>query len=625
MKKTTHISIFILLQSMLIFLWIPADAQELKADAVSERMSVFAGEPFIFQIQVSGSENPEQPDMTPVTSFSVEFQGGRQDNSSSISIINGHMTRSTKQGYVFSYQLVPRKTGRLSIPAIAVHAEGKTIWTSPLTITVQKPAETDSFKLRLFLSKVHCYVGEPVILTVKWYIGQDVRGYNFTMPLLEKKDAFDFIDPEVDTTTGEKFYRIPLGDGEVFGKKGQDRLSGKEYATITFKKILIPKKPGIIHIAPTTVACETLVGYRQSQRRSPFGNDFFNDNFFGAGRKGVYQKAVVPSNSLDLEVKDVPKEGRPVNFAGHVGEYRINARATPTKISVGDPITLKLSLSGPDYLDHVTLPPLTGQLALTNSFKIPRERAVGETQEKQKIFTQTIRALRPGIKKIPPIELPYFDTQTGKYEIARTAPIPITVKETRVITALDAEGASAPTTAGSEVETWTKGIAYNYDDMSVIKNQHVGMKTLITSPVWFCMVVLPPVVYILLLSGTAIVRKKHADPLATRAKKAYAGLSADLKKAAHETSEQKSGDIILDALRNYLGAKLRITHGAIVFNDVKKALAEKGVALESLDNLRNIFDRCEAGRYAGASDVPDMATMAEQTLSIGKTMEKVLK
>ena len=49
-------------------------------------------------------------------------------------------------------------------------------------------------------------------------------------------------------------------------------------------KILIPKKSGELSIEPATVACEVLTGYRKSQRRNPFGDDFFsgvfNDDFF---------------------------------------------------------------------------------------------------------------------------------------------------------------------------------------------------------------------------------------------------------------------------------------------------------------------------------------------------------
>jgi hypothetical protein len=628
-KRTYSINAIIVLQLVLLMICATAAAEQLSADAAVERTSVFVGEPFIFQIQVSGSDSPEQPDLSQIEGFSVTYQGGSQNNSTSVTIINGKMTQDVRRGYVFSYQLVPQQTGTFTIPSITVRAEGKTIQTRPVTINVQKPAETDNFKLRLSLSKDHCYVGEPVTLTITWYISQDVRSFSFNLPLLEQTDAFSFIDPEVDTTTGAQFYRIPLGGGEVIGKQGHGTLDGTDFTTITFSKVLIPKTSGVIKIEPATVACEALAGYQGTQRGSPFDNDpfsqFFNDDFFNMGRQGRYQKIVVPSNALELQVKDVPEQGRPDNFAGHIGEYTIKAKATPTEVKVGDPITLTLTLSGPEYLDYVTLPPLSNQPKLAQDFKIPQERAVGEIQGKTKIFTQTIRALRPDIREIPSIELPYFNTKTGKYDIARTAPIPIIVNATNVVTALDAEGREIPVPTRSDVETWTQGIAYNYEDLSVLTNQRTGLMDWLKSPVWLGIVVVPPGVYLMLLFSVITVRKRNVDPLAMRAKKAYRTLLADLKTAGHKASGQETTDIILNALRNYLGDKLRMPPGALLFNDVRDLLAEKGVTKDALENLKNIFEQCEASRYAGTSHNSDIASLSEQVLNITKQLEKILK
>jgi hypothetical protein len=625
MKIKTEITVIFAL-TLISFFCRTAMAEPLRADAVVEKDRVFSGEAFIFQIQVSGSENPEKPDLSGISDFSVEYRGGQQNSSSSVSIINGHITRNVRKRYVFSYQLIPKRTGRLIIPSITVNADHRSTQTSSLNINVQKPAETDNFKLRLGLSKKHCYVGEPVTLTVTWYLGDDVRGFSMNLPLLEKKDLFHFIDPEVDISSGGKFYRIPLSGGEVIGEKGQKRLGDRNYATITFRKILIPQKPGYVTIEPATVVCEVLSGYRRG--RSPFSNDFLsdflNDDFFGNGRQGVYRKVAVPSNRLDLKVSEVPDDGKPANFAGHVGEYKIKTEAVPTEISVGDPITLKLTLSGPDYLEHVTLPPLNQQAALKRDFRIPKERAVGETSGKAKVFTQTIRPLRPGIKKIPSIELPYFDTKTGTYKVARTDPIPVTVKSARVVTAMDAEGMAQPVLSTNEVETWTKGIAYNYEDMSVIENQRFGLVAWLESPVVFCMTVIPPIVYLVLLFGNICMTRLYADPLASRARKAHGRLKAGLKDARHAQSNKQCCDKILDAFRQYLGDKLRIPGGALTFNDVRKSLEERGIDAGTIKRLKELFDRCEAGRYAGGSGEFDTSILIEQSLSLAKLLEKKL-
>jgi len=620
----------LLFASLLVFFGMrPALAEPLQANAAVEKDTVFLGEPFVFQIQVSGSEHPEKPDVSGISDFTVQYRGGQRNSSSSITIINGKMTRNVQEGYVFSYQLAPKRTGRLVIPPITVHTDRGVAQTSAVAIRVQTPTENDDFKLRLQLSKDHGYVGEPVVLTVTWYLGAEVRGFNMSLPILEDTDDFYFDDPQVDTASGGKFFRIPLSDGQTIAQKGQERLDGKDYATITFQKILIPKKSGRFTIEPATVVCEVLTGY--TRRRNPFGDDFFsdffNDDFFGGGRQGVYRKEAVPSNGLSLTVSEVPEEGKPANFAGHVGEYAIRTEAAPTDVRVGDPITLKITLSGPAYLEHVDLPPLNQQAALKKDFRIPRERAIGETSGNVKVFTQTIRPLRAGIQEIPPVELPYFDTRTGTYRVARSAPIPISVKAARVVTVQDAEGSDQPAAPAKDIETWTGGIAFNYEDPGVIENQPLGLAQWMKSPAVLGMTVIPPLLYAFLFLGLAWHRRRHADPAAFRARGAYRRLLSRLKEARRDGgSNGKCYEKILDALRQYLGDKLNTAGGALTFRDVRKSLEARHLDEQLIERLKDIFDRCEAGRYAGGlAGEADPSILIEQSESIAKLLEKTLR
>jgi hypothetical protein len=627
MNRSKTIPILMLLLILGHFLCSSVLAAPFSATAAVERTDLFEGEAFIFQIQVSGSENPERPDLSPITDFAVEFRGGQQNSNRSVTIVNGKVTQNVREGYVFSYQLTPKRTGILVIPSITVHIPGLSTQTEPISVKVKKPVETDDFKLKLKLSKNHCYVGEPITLTVTWYIGKDIKDFSFFLPLLESDDTFYFADPEIDMQSGKKLYRIPLGDKEAIGEKGRGRIDNKDFATITFKKILIPKRSGNVSIKPATVTCNALIRYerRRNRYQDDFFSDFFNDDFFGRSRRGVYRNMVVPSNQLSLRVSELPEKDRPAGFAGHVGEYTIKAIATPTEVSVGDPITLTVSLTGQDYLEYVKLPTLTLQPELANNFKIPKERATGEISGKTKVFTQTIRALRPDVKQIPAIELAYFDTRTGAYRVARTEPIPLQVRETRVVTALDAEGVAEHIPSGIEIETWSRGIAFNYEGMDVIKNQHFGPVSWFMTPIWMGMILAPPVMFLLLLTGVNLLRQRNADPQRAVARKAYGNLVKSLNKARSASSAGESCDLVLDAFRNYLGDKLRMPRGALTFNDVKDRLASNGVDQPTLKQLKELFEKCEAGRYAGTAGILDAASITEKGSRIAKGLEKQLK
>ena len=604
-----------------------ASAASLTASAVVEKSDVYVGEPFTFQIQVSGSESPDKPDLSHIDGFKVTFQGGTQNSSTSIQIINGRMTQNVHKGYIFSYRLTPLRKGRLTIPALKVTANRDMASTAPVQITAREPEQTDDFKLHMTLSKTQCYVGEPVILTMTWYLGGDVQSAGFTFPFLENNDQFYIADQKTNPSSNKQYFRIPLNNGQVIAEKGQGKLNGRLYGTLVFEKVLIPQKSGNVAIDPATVSFRMLVGYRR--RNSPFDDDFFhnffNDRFFNMDREGVYKQFVVPSNAVSLDVLDVPPDNRPSDFSGLVGSYHMTAAARPTSVNVGDPITLTIALSGSRYLEPVQLPPLTDQPALSRDFKIPTEQASGEISGDEKIFTQTIRPLRPDVKEIPPITLSYFDTDSRTYRTIETQAIPLDVSPTRVVTAKDAEGISAPVPTGSDVETYTGGIAHNYEDSGVLSNQMHNPVLWLTSAWGIGTLAVPPALYLLLFTGSFFYQRKKADPIGTRAKAAHSRLLKALEGAKRAQTPQQAKIDMLDAVKTYLGSKLRLpAGGALTFMDVRDRLARKGVDSETLDALKAFFADCEAARYGSASAGADVEGMHGVVQVFVKTLEKIL-
>jgi len=600
-----------------------AEAQQLSAQAVVEQQEVFLGQSFIFQIQISGSDSPEAPNVEAIADFDVESLGGRSNNSQSVTVINGRMNRVIRRGYTFSYRLTPRRTGTLIIPPIRISAEGNTVNTQPISITVVKPQQTEDFKLDLSLSRSSCYLGEPVELTITWYIGKDIRDAQFNLPFLTNP-AFTVADPQPQIDPNKNYFRIRLGSSEVIAQRNTGSLGNKSCTTLSFQKIIIPRKPGTFQLAQATVACNAMVGMRKT--RNAF-DDFFAEGFFGSDRRGIFKKYVVPSNTPSLEVLALPQEGKPNGFAGHVGPYRIDVSASPTEVCVGDPITLTIKVTGPEYLKDMELPPLKNQPALVAGFKIPQEREPGKIVGNAKLFTQTIRATRADIKEIPSIELPYFDTQEGRYQIARTEPIALTVKATKVLTIKDAEGRE-PIAIKSQLSQWHKGIAHNYEDLSILENQDYGLATLIKSPQWLAFGTVPPVIYFALLLATTLHRRSQADPDTRKAKKAYGQLTAALRhcQEKHQANTAKASSFILEALRNYLGSKLRIAPAALAYRDIEKQLQYRRINTEICETLEAIFQKLEAHSYAGATWSPEeFNILLQTTLNIAKRLQRSLK
>ena len=121
------------------------------------------------------------------------------------------------------------------------------------------------------------------------------------------------------------------------------------------------------------------------------------------------------------------------------------------------------------------------------------------------------------------------------------------------------------------------------------------------------------------------MRRRGADPTAREVKRAYGEVVrvlGVLRKRKGSSSEFCGS--VLEALRTYLRKKLRMPAGAITFNDIAGRLRQENVKPATLDDLRKLFEECEAGHYAagtteGASSIPQRA------LDIARKLERSLR
>ena len=562
------------------------------ARAALSANSVYVGEPFVLQIQISGSENPERPDLSKLDGFSAVFTRGIPSSSHVTQIIDGRVYQNKQLGYKLNYELRATRDGRLVIPPIEVKVDGQTVRTQRLLVQAQNPSETENFKLRLSLSKEQAYVGEQVVLEAVFYYSSSgeidgSRGLDLSIPI-ESSDAFSVYD---------------LDRGQD-GKR--ESLEGKSFNTSRVRKVIVPKQAGSFPVDPATLSFRGADGY-----------EMVRDSFRGTVRRPKYRQYAIPSNRLPFTVLPLPKEGQPANFDGHIGEFALSVQASSSEVKVGDPITLNIALSGPSFLDSVELPDLNKQESLTRDFKVPSEIEEGTVNGAFKVFTQTVRALRDDVTAIPPIELVYFDTAKGAYGVARSHPIPLVVRPTKTVTAGDAEGLGPLGAAQTEVQALLQGIAHNYSGSEALRKQVLGFSGL-ASPGRLALLVGPPLAYGILFVVVAGARRRHANPESMRARKALGGFNRHVTQAS--TPEE-----LLAVLTRYLGDKLALTPDALTFGDVRDCLSERGVSEESLAETKTLFTAGEASRFAGGTGEDEVGQLRERAITLVKELEKSLR
>ncbi len=575
-------------------------------NAVLEKEGVSVGEPFVFQIQVNNVDEAETPDLAALTSdFTVTFEGNRRNNSESISFINGRTTRVVSRQYLINFRLTAKRTGRIEIPAITLSAGGQSLTTQPLAVNASPPEKVDNFKLTTALSKTSCYVGEPIAMTTTYYIGDPVRDVTFSLPVVNSPD-FNTEVMAIDQRSDREYVGIMIENQEVVAEKGEARSNGVNFVTLTFLHVLVPKAAGEIAIPQATAAAQAVVGQRRG--RSTL------DNMSIFGSRDQLKSVVAQTEPLTLSVNPVPEEGKPANFSGLIGEFSISTAATPAEVSVGDPITLTVAVEGPTYLRHFELPPLQQQAALADHFRIPEEMAPGRAEENRKIFTQTIRAQSPEVTEIPPIELAYFDTATGRYEMARSNPIPLKVRETQVVTASDAEG-FRPQTETVEHIAVNEGIAHNFTEPDALDPQRFGPDVWMRSASSWLILLLPPIGWGVLASTVLVRRLGGLRPKGRARKLARAQLGVALAEEGQDHGKA------LQLLRAYLAAKLDARASALTFGDVERPLRAQGASDATLESLKGIFDECEAHHYAGGGGNPTVE-VSPRMLECADALEK---
>lgn len=587
----------------------------LSARARTDATEVYVGQPFLYQIEVSGSDRPERPDLEELRAdFTIEPAGEGANNSTQISIVNGRMSRVENRGYQFNFRLTPRREGRLTIPAVEVAAEGTTAATNPIPVVVVPPEEINDFKLRLTLGERTAYVGQPVVLTTTWYVGRSVDQFRFHAPVLDD-DRFEVLTPRANVDPNRQV-DIPIGDGRVTARRGRGRIDNFDFLTVSFDHVVVPKQAGELAIEPTVVSFRAI---REGMRRRGFFDDWvFGDPFLNRGR--TYETLSIPANRVALNVRPLPEEGRPANFSGLIGAFQFDASASPTDVSVGDPITLEVAVSGPAYLEYVRLPDLDEHEALRRGFQVSGEPA-SELRGRSKVFTQTVRARTPSIDGIPPLEFNYFDPRTGEYATVKTDPIPLEIRGARVLTAADAEGVGVGAAPG-EVDDRVEGIAHQYEGADALVDQPAGLRERLRSPLWLTAFAAPPLLFFALLGWTR-ARGVGGDDAARRRRRA-------LRELENELGRLRGSDEIhsrlLDALRRYLGAKLDRPAGSLTYADVEPELLRRGVDQDALRGLKHVFQQAEAGRYGGgALSAASEAELLEQARSSVRALEAAVR
>ena len=569
----------------ILFCFNIAHCADISISASVDKNSLPLDDQLVLEVNVSGNAtnvpNPVIPDLPNFTVYS----SGR---SQSISIINGQMSSST----AFHFTLVPKSTGKFSIPAITLNYGNQAYSTSPIPVEVtasgaaavsapargeasnaapQPQGSVKNIFVTASLDKNTAYVNEQVVFTFRFFR---------RVQLLS--------NPQYNAPNFTSFWTE-----DAPPKNYATTVNGVRYLVSEVKTLLFPTKPGRFEIPGATLICNI----EDFDRTNPFADDFFS-GFFSSGKTQTLH-----TNSLALNVRALP-ENKPGDFKGAVGRFTISATMDKALARVGEPITLTATVSGSGNIKTLSEPDLTNMPGF-RKYETVSSMNVDSSQgmlRGSKTFKTVLVPETPGKKLIGTIGFSFFDPGQGKYVSARSSQIVVDVKPAQGGAAVQYTGAGQNS---GEIKVINRDIEY----LKILKNWKNYSGPVYKNVIFLLINFLP-----LLLLAAAVLYLRWAEKLTSDvsfARRLRASKTARkyLKQAKALLKTERAHDFysaVSRSLIEYIAHKLNVSPEGVTLGALEEKLLQKNLKPDTIAEIRKMLEECDMIRFSPASATDDM-------------------
>ncbi len=378
------------------------------------------------QVEISGASGDVNPPDVQVDGLDVKF--AFPSSSHRVQIVNGQITNERSTTLV--YEVMPKREGDFTIPALQVAVNGRIYKTEPVALKVQKPGAAaggdapPSAVAEIEVKRNKVYLGEVIPVEVRLVVDVRMRAQLENAPELNG-DGF----------TVQKFPRFT---------ESRDVRDGHEVAVVSFRSAMTPTKAGKLTIGPCEIPYIGQVARAKRNVRRSLFDQFFDDDFFNP-LNSERRRFVAKAEAVELDVKPFPVEGRPKDFTGAVGQFAFDAAGSPSTVKLGEPVTMRLVVSGDGNFDRVQAP------ALVSADGWKTYDAAEKFEPSNEMRTSGTKTFEMPVvpeakhREMPQFQFSFFDPQTEKYVTLRSTPAPLVVQgEPLVAPAQPAPATPAP-------------------------------------------------------------------------------------------------------------------------------------------------------------------------------------
>ena len=348
-----------------------------------DRADIELNESFTLEV-ITDANIDLQPD---ISVLEQDFYIGQGSQLSNTTIVNGQIRRSK----TWTYVLMPKRAGQITIPPVSVGTEQS----DPLIITVSEPSYAPPGVAEVFLTSEvdfnETYVQAQVLLTIKIY-----RSVATRQPALR--------DP---TISGVEVLSEMAGDDRSY----EAVIDGTAYNVVERVYALYPQESGSIEISPARFEARVLRNGRIT------------------GRK------VFESEPQVITVQSIPPH--PDEFPDAVWlparDLQLSEEWSrePGEVKAGEPLTRHVTISALGQLETqipaLETPSADGINVYPDKPELSRRIESGGIRGIRKDQYAMI-GVTAGFVKLPALEVPWWNTTTSEWQVARLPERSITIQ-----------------------------------------------------------------------------------------------------------------------------------------------------------------------------------------------------
>ncbi len=507
---------------------------------------------------------------------------GGPNQSTQMSIVNGHMTRKVS----YTYSLIAPKLGTFTIAPASIVANRKTLKSNPIKIEVVKgkkavagKSDSDSPEIfvQLELSDSTVYIGQQITAKYVLYTTKDVSSVDFlTEPSYE-----GFYSKRV-RNIGDKAERVVI-DGVQYTRKSIRTMA------------IFPQQTGKFTIDEVflNLGLPTQDGRRNSfffKRTTPFRTN---------------------TKAVDIMVLSTP-DNAPESFSGAIGKYTMSARIDKTSITTDDALTMTMQIRGVGDGKFVQAPQQVNSAFDIYDPNVLKDESVerGDAIRVDKIFEYLMVPKQKGTVRVTP-EFSYYDVDSNAYVTLYASAYRINV--------LQGTGSQKAQVIDKDNLGELGKYAFGKSTLTKERNFFFG------SPLHLSLIGLP----FLSMIGLAFYKRKQLaeaaiDPKLKRQSAAQKIAIARLQEANAEKEKGNHKEFFAEinkSIYGYIADKYVLPKANLNKEYISNLLVKKANREDQIPVFHEILDACQRAMYAGAS-IEKVDAIYQKSIDLISTLEE---